>query len=156
MVFFGEIHVFPQLRWIVLFGANRPYIHFETPQLEKVFPSQTKWISTGKPCARCNSFQYKWISFVIYMCFSTTLNRQMWNKMSLSPHWKYSRKYSFQKQTQFLQGNKVLDASASNTDGFLSRNRCLLLTQLNRSIWRKMSLSPSWKFWLAGRIPFKN
>jgi hypothetical protein len=32
----------------------------------------------------------------------------------------FYRKYIFQKQTQFSQGNNVLDAHASNTGGFLS------------------------------------
>jgi hypothetical protein len=31
------------------------------------------------------------------------------------------RKYSFQKLTQFSQGNKVLDASPSNIDDFILR-----------------------------------
>jgi hypothetical protein len=37
------------------------------------------------------------------------------------------RKYSFQKQTQFPQGINVLDAANSNTDGFLSRDTCVLV-----------------------------
>jgi hypothetical protein len=36
------------------------------------------------------------------------------------------RKYSYQKLTQFSQGNHVLDAHASNTDGFLSRDTSFL------------------------------
>jgi hypothetical protein len=32
------------------------------------------------------------------------------------------RKYSFEKLTQFLHGNNVLDASASNTDFFFPRD----------------------------------
>jgi hypothetical protein len=42
------------------------------------------------------------------------------------------RKYSFQKLTQFSQGNNVLENPASNTDGFLSRHTCISSTQLNR------------------------
>jgi hypothetical protein len=33
-------------------------------------------------------------------------------------------KYSFQKLTQFSQGNSVLDAEPFNIDGFLSMNTC--------------------------------
>jgi hypothetical protein len=33
-------------------------------------------------------------------------------------------KYSFQKLTQFSQGNTVLDAAASNIDVFLERDMC--------------------------------
>jgi hypothetical protein len=51
-------------------------------------------------------------------------------------------KYSFQKQTQFLHGNNVLDAAACNIDGFLWRDTFVSSTQLNRPIWNKMSLSP--------------
>jgi hypothetical protein len=36
------------------------------------------------------------------------------------------KQYSFQKQTQISQGKNVLDAPASNTDGFLLRDMCLL------------------------------
>jgi hypothetical protein len=49
--------------------------------------------------------------------------------------------YSFQKLTQFSQGNNVLDAPASKTDCFLSRDTCVSSTHLNRSVWNKMSLS---------------
>jgi hypothetical protein len=35
-------------------------------------------------------------------------------------------RYSFHKLTQFSQGNKVLDPTASNIDGFLPRDTLLL------------------------------
>jgi hypothetical protein len=35
------------------------------------------------------------------------------------------KKFSLQKLIQYLQGNNVLDAPASNTDGFLSRDTCV-------------------------------
>jgi hypothetical protein len=41
------------------------------------------------------------------------------------------KKYSFQKRTQFSQGNNVPDATASNTHQFLSRDICLSSTYLN-------------------------
>jgi hypothetical protein len=40
------------------------------------------------------------------------------------------RKYSFQKLTQLSQGTNVLDASASNTYGFLSRDTVFLKLSL--------------------------
>jgi hypothetical protein len=49
---------------------------------------------------------------------------------------------SFQKLTHFLQGNNVLDAAASNTDGILWRDTCVSSTLLNGTIWNKVSLSP--------------
>jgi hypothetical protein len=46
------------------------------------------------------------------------------------------------KLTQFSQGNKVLDAPVSITDGLLSKDTCVSSTLLNRPIWNKVSLSP--------------
>jgi hypothetical protein len=45
-------------------------------------------------------------------------------------------------QTQFSQGNNVLDAPTSNIDGFLWRGTCVSITHLNRRIWRQQSLPP--------------
>jgi hypothetical protein len=52
------------------------------------------------------------------------------------------REYFFQKISQFSHGNNMLDARASNTDSFLSRDTCVLSTPLNRHIWKKMRLYP--------------
>jgi hypothetical protein len=52
------------------------------------------------------------------------------------------REYSFQKLTQFSQGNNVLDAPAFIKDGFLCRDTCVSSTQMNRPIWNKESISP--------------
>jgi hypothetical protein len=49
-------------------------------------------------------------------------------------------KYSWQRLTQFPHGNNVLDAAASNTEGVLSRDKCVSSSQLNRPIGNKMSL----------------
>jgi hypothetical protein len=43
-------------------------------------------------------------------------------------------KYSFQKIIQFSQGNNVLDAPASNIDGFISGDTCVSSTFLDRPI----------------------
>jgi hypothetical protein len=45
-----------------------------------------------------------------------------------------SRKYSFQKLTEFSQGNKVLDTPATNSDGSHLRDACVSSTLLNRPI----------------------
>jgi hypothetical protein len=52
-----------------------------------------------------------------------------------------SSKYSFQKLTQFSQGNNVLDAPASNIDSFLCRDICGSPTQLKRPIYNKEPIS---------------
>jgi hypothetical protein len=51
------------------------------------------------------------------------------------------RKYSFQKLTEFSQGNQVLDAPASNTDNILPRDTCVSSTQMKRPIWTNISLA---------------
>jgi hypothetical protein len=66
------------------------------------------------------------------------------------------KKYSFQKLTQFLLGNNVLYASASNTDVILLRNTFVPSIDLNNPIWSIHSLSPPLKLIFAGSIPFKN
>jgi hypothetical protein len=48
---------------------------------------------------------------------------------------------SFQKLTQFSEGNIVLHAPASNKYGFLSSDACVSSTYLNRTIWSKETLS---------------
>jgi hypothetical protein len=64
------------------------------------------------------------------------------------------RNYSFPKLTQFSQGNHELDAYASDTHGFLLGDTCVSSTQLNRPTWTNLNLTPSWKLWFAGHIPF--
>jgi hypothetical protein len=52
---------------------------------------------------------------------STNMNRDIWKKESLPPPLNNlrCRKYDVQKLTHFSQGNKVLDAAASDTNHFL-------------------------------------
>jgi hypothetical protein len=45
-------------------------------------------------------------------------------------------KYFFQKLTEFTLGNNVLDAPASNRDGFVWRDTCVPSNKQNRPIWR--------------------
>jgi hypothetical protein len=52
------------------------------------------------------------------------------------------RKCFFEKVTQLSQGNSILDATASNTNVFLSRETCVSSTQLNKPIRNKESLFP--------------
>jgi hypothetical protein len=51
-------------------------------------------------------------------------------------------KYTFQQLTQFSQGNNVLDAVASNIDGFPLRDTHVQSTQMSRPICNKLILSP--------------
>jgi hypothetical protein len=72
-IFLWEVHMFLQLCWIYLFGANCAYLHLETPKLQEVFLLKT---------------------------------------------------------IQLSQGNNVIDAFASITNGFLSRDICVSAAQL--------------------------
>jgi hypothetical protein len=47
------------------------------------------------------------------------------------------------KNNTILTGNNVLDAPASNTDGFLWRDTCVSSSHLSRTNWNKGSLSPT-------------
>jgi hypothetical protein len=64
------------------------------------------------------------------MCFFNSGEQAYLNQTELIANLKVLgfRKYSYPKLTQFSQANNVLDAPASNTDGFLSRNTCLSST----------------------------
>jgi hypothetical protein len=55
----------------------------------------------------------------------------------LHPETVISRKYSFQKLTEFSQGNNVVNVAASTMHGFIWKDRCVSSTQLNSSIWNK-------------------
>jgi hypothetical protein len=46
-------------------------------------------------------------------------------------------KYSFQKLSQFSQGNNELEVPASKTDGFLSSDQFVSSTQVYRPVWKK-------------------
>jgi hypothetical protein len=71
----------------------------------------------------------------------------MWGKQRLSPPWNTKlEEYFFQKLTQFSQRNSVLHSSASNTDGFPSRDTCVSSTRLNWWICNKTSLFQLEKF----------
>jgi hypothetical protein len=80
-------------------------------------------------------------------CVSSTQLKGLFGKTIAYPNLENQswRNYSFQKFTQFSQGNNVLDVPASNTNGFPWRGTCGYSTQLNWPTWKKMSLSPPGK-----------
>jgi hypothetical protein len=63
--------------------------------------------------------------------------------------------YSFQKLNHFSQGNNVLDITASNTNGFLFRDTCVSLTQLNRICGTNKAYLNFEKLNLQESIPLK-
>jgi hypothetical protein len=66
------------------------------------------------------------------------------------------RMYSYQKLTQFSQGNNVLNSDTSNRDVFLWISINVPSTQLNSPTWNKQSLTLPWKTEGTGSIPVKN
>jgi hypothetical protein len=129
MVFFREVHVFLQLSWIVLYGANMAYLHLENCDLLEVFLSKTNSILLGN-----NVVYYPFLTWMIFFQEIHVFLQLSWIGLSRA-----NRAYPqlendewqeefFQNLSQFSQGNKVLDAPASNTEGFPSRDTCVSST----------------------------
>jgi hypothetical protein len=66
------------------------------------------------------------------------------------------QKYSFQKLTEFSQGDNVVDAVAAKIDGYLWGDTCVSSTQRNRPIWSKQSQFAPCNTEVAGSILFKS
>jgi hypothetical protein len=118
--------VFLQLCWIYLFGKQSlsPPL---TPKLQEVFLSRTNSIIRGKQCARSSSSNrdgFLWEIHLFLHLSSIGLFGRKWAFL----HLEYSicGKYSFQKRTQFTQGNNELDVTASNIDDLLWKDTWLL------------------------------
>jgi hypothetical protein len=56
MVFFGEIHVFLQIRWLCLFGTKWDFLQFEKYDFQEVILSKTISILIGQQCATYSCF----------------------------------------------------------------------------------------------------
>jgi hypothetical protein len=156
MVFCREIRVFPQ-------NLNRPIWnkkslpHLEKYDLQEVFISKTHSFLPGKQSARCSCRKQRCLSPRVRCVLSNHQIGLCGTKWSFL----YLQNYDLQevflsKLTQFSQGNNFLDATASNTNEFLFRDKGVSSTQLNRPIWNKDNLSPSWVTDFSGSIPSKN
>jgi hypothetical protein len=149
-VFLQEIYVFLQFRWTGLSGANRSYVHLETPKLQEVFLEKLTQFSQGNNVLNPPSSNKNGCLWHDICVSSTHLNRPIEKKMILSPPWK------------LWFGNSVLTRTqcstcfSSNTVGFLWRDIYASSTQLSKPICYKMSLSPPWKLWFSGSVPLKN
>jgi hypothetical protein len=77
------------------------------------------------------------------MCFFKSAEQAYLEQTEFLPTLKhlFCRNNSFQKLTQFSQGNNILDTPAFNMDHFLYTDICVSSTQCNRPIWSKQSLS---------------
>jgi hypothetical protein len=157
MVVFGEIHVFPPLSWIGLFGAKSAYLHLEAPTFHEVFLSKIHSVITEKQCAVASVstqmdflreihvfLQVRWIGGSAAKGAFSILKSLV------------CRKNFFQKLTEFSWHNNVLDAAATFIAGFLWRDTYGSSTQVNRPIWSKRRLFPPCKTMVAGSILLQN
>jgi hypothetical protein len=150
MIFFWEMNMFLQLKWLGIFGTKWAFLNLENCDLHDVLLSTTNSIVSGKQCARGCSFYHGWFSVERFMSFFNSAVKDYLDHADPLSTLKYLhfRKYSFQRLTPFSQGNNVLHAAASNIDGFHRRDKCASPSHLNRTIWSKMS-------WFTGSIPPK-
>jgi hypothetical protein len=85
------------------------------------------------------------------VCVSTRfMNIPIHNKPSLSPPWNVGLAGSIPFKNYHIshRGNNVLDAAASNIDGFHWRDTCVFSIQLRRPFWSKEGITPSWNLCL--------
>jgi hypothetical protein len=124
IVFFGEIHVFLQFSW-----EEMSLLHIENFDLMEVFLLKTNSSVTGKKGARCFCLKHQRFFFERHICFDISfVSTYLDHKEPFSTlKGLICRSYSFQKLTQFLQGNQVVDAAASNINGFLWSYTCVLI-----------------------------
>jgi hypothetical protein len=136
MVFFLEIHIFLELRWICIFGAKRGYLLHENYDLQDVFISKIKSFFTGNPCARCCTFYYRryFGEIPVFLPLSWIALLEA-NRAHSTLKLLTIRKYPFQKLTQFSYRNNMEVAPASKWDGILYRHVYVSSTRLNRPIW---------------------
>jgi hypothetical protein len=156
MGFFGDKHVFLQLSRIVLCGANRAYVAFETTRLEESFLGNRTQFSKGNkvldaPISDTHDFLQEF-----------HLSLQLSWMGLLETKWAFHLLHKYDLQELFLsKTNSTLRGKQCATCYYFyytcvcSRDTCVSSTQLNRPIWNKESLSPPWNTVAAGSIPFK-
>jgi hypothetical protein len=157
MVVFGELHAFPPLTGIGLFGAKSAHLHRESPNFRKVFLSKVNSVITEKQCAA---------SFCFYTdgfpsrdtCVSwSKMNWWICSQMSLFHLENFgSQEVLLSKTFWVSRDNNALEAASTFLAGFLWRDTYGSSTQENRPIWSKLRLCPPWKTTVAGSIVFLN
>jgi hypothetical protein len=126
MVFLEEVHVFFQLSCIGLLGENRTILHqknlsFRMYACKTLIQFSHKNIVVAAHASKMHGFLKGFIGF-FHLAEEAYLNQN--EPLSVLKTLVCTR-YSFQTHTQFSQGNDVLDATASNTKGFLLRASCI-------------------------------
>ena len=120
VVLLGEVHMFLELSWIGLFGANIAYVHLETPQLQEVFLSKSNTILTGIQCAVAPASNMNGFLSEIHVFLQLSWIGLFGTKLAYLQHEivicivYYSRNL-----TKFSQENNALNGAVSNIDGFL-------------------------------------
>jgi hypothetical protein len=125
VVFLGETHVFLQLSWIDLFGANRAYLTLKQLSCRKYYFQKliqfSQWNNAlDSPTSNTDGFLLR------DTCVpSTQLNNLLEKNETFSTlKTLICRKYAFQKLTQSSLEKNVVDAAYYNKRGFLLRSIC--------------------------------
>jgi hypothetical protein len=144
MIFFWQIHVLLQLCWAGVFGDNEPCCTRKSVIGRKCSFEKLTQFSLGNNVLESSAnntdgFVSRGISVssISWICWFVK-NEPFWSLKT-----KICRMYSFQKVTQLSQGNNMLNAAASNIDGFLR--------QRNTNI-----SSPSWIGLFRGNRAYLN
>jgi hypothetical protein len=154
--FLRGIHEFFLSSWIALLDQTEPMATLKHVCCRKYSCQNINGFSQGNSmvdAAACNTVG---LFGEIYVSFQLGWIGQLggnWPHLPLKHL--TCRKYFCQNLNRFLQGNKMLDAAASNIDGFCWRDSWVFSTQPNRLSWSKQSLCPPWELWLAWSIHHK-
>jgi hypothetical protein len=156
MVVFGELHAFPPLTWIGLFGAKRAYLHLESPNFHQVFLSKVNSVITEKQCSASFCFYtdgFPWRD----TCVSwSKMNWWICSKISLFHLENFGLYEVLLSKTFWVsRDNNVLHAVATFIAGFLWRDTCGSSTLVNSPLWSILRLFPPWKTVVAGSILFQ-
>jgi hypothetical protein len=120
MVVFGELHAFPALTWIGLFGAKSAYLHLEAPNFHEVFLSKVNSVITEKQCAASFCFYTDGFPSRDTCVSSSKMNWWICSKMSLFHLENFGLQEVLLSKTFWVsRDNTVLYAAATFTAGFL-------------------------------------
>jgi hypothetical protein len=145
MVSFGVIHVFLQLRWRGHFGIKWAFLHLENYDFQEVFLSKTNTILTGKMCLMLMFLTQMFFFWTIHVFLHLSKEGLFGANRAYLHHETLKLQEVFlSKPKSILTGNNMLDAAAANIHDFLWRDIYVSSTQLNRRLWIKQSLSPTW------------
>jgi hypothetical protein len=123
---FLEIDIFLHLKRSGVFQKKWAFLYHENSDLQEIFFSKTNSFSQGTIFQMLQILTmmvffgeihgFLWLSWIYFLGQTEPTSTLKYLSCSLD---------SFQIFTQFSQGYNVLDATVSNTDGFLLRHTCI-------------------------------